>query len=294
MCGIAGIIGSSETLPIAEILSSMGHRGPDSSGFFVDDEDKVCLLHTRLAVVDLSSNAEQPMSIYDEAITISYNGEIYNYQELKLELEENGFSFFGNSDTEVVIKAYAHFGVGFLQKIKGMFALAIWDRNKRRLVVARDASGIKPLYYSIHNGVLKFASEMKALLPMIKGSVEINKGAISKYLSFLWCPGSETPVSGVKKLGPGELIVWQLDRPLKVSRWHIKDSSNYVGVNSAAEISSTLSRKLGESVRSQLQADVPVGGLLSGGLDSSSLMVFAQKFDPEIPTTSPRNKILIV
>ena len=130
---------------------------------------RVCLLHTRLAVVDLSSNAEQPMSIYDEAITISYNGEIYNYQELKLELEKNGFSFFTVTVIPRSSSSVCAFRHRFFTKNQRDVALAIWDRNKQRLVVARDASGIKPLYYSIHNGVLKFASEIKSVVTNDQG-----------------------------------------------------------------------------------------------------------------------------
>lgn len=282
MCGIAGIIGASETQPLSEVLSKMAHRGPDSSGYYCDDESGICLLHTRLAILDLTESANQPMVSGDNRITMVYNGEIYNYKELRTILESLGYNFLGSSDTEVIIKAYAHFGVDFLQKIKGMFAIAIWDKIANRCLVARDPSGIKPLYYKIDGQELRFASELKALLPMLNTDIQIDSVALSRYLSFLWCPGDETPVSGVKKLGPGEQIVWAPNKPPEISKWYnqftVKSSKNPSFDKSRA----TLITELRRSVHEQLQADVPIGGLLSGGLDSSSLMVFAREMAPSI------------
>lgn len=282
MCGIAGIIGASKTQPLSEVLSKMAHRGPDSSGYYCDDESGICLLHTRLAILDLTESADQPMVSGDNRITMVYNGEIYNYKELRTVLESLGYNFLGSSDTEVVIKAYAHFGMDFLQEIKGMFAIAIWDKIANRCLVARDPSGIKPLYYKIDGQELRFASELKALLPMLNTDIQIDSVALSRYLSFLWCPGDETPVSGVKKLGPGEQIVWAPNKPPEISKWYnqftVKSSKN----PSFDKSSATLITELRRSVHEQLQADVPIGGLLSGGLDSSSLMVFAREMAPSI------------
>ena len=219
MCGISGFLSSSRAFLNADSLKAkIIHRGPDDSGVFTDFENGVLLVHTRLSILDTSSHGHQPMTSDDNAITLTYNGEIYNYMDLRDELISQGYTFNSNSDTEVLLKLYlAHRNKsnGFnemLNKLNGIFAFAIWDGDFKELYLARDAYGVKPLYYYAVGNEFVFSSEIKGLTHSYLNSSSLPPNtkfnllspvSIDRYLTFLWCPGEGTPFSNIKKLSPG-------------------------------------------------------------------------------------------
>ena len=282
MCGILGLSGDNlDRLSVANDL--LAHRGPDDFGVFVDCAARIGLAHRRLSIVDLSPLGHQPMLGADNAVVLVFNGEIYNYQELRAELLANGYSFRGHSDTEVLLNLYLAEGEAMLSRINGIFAFAVWDSRKQALLIARDALGVKPLYYSALDGRFAFASEIKALLHLVPRAVELDVPSLHRYLSFLWCPGEGTPLRAVRKLLPGEAM-WvragQIER-----RWTWYQLPVFRGVSAdlgqEAALTGTVSH-LRQAVQRQMVADVPVGAFLSGGLDSSAIVAFAREINPDI------------
>jgi asparagine synthase (glutamine-hydrolysing) len=278
MCGIAGC---SSHLSL-DLLKSAGkalmHRGPDADGIWFDEEYGIGLAHRRLSILDLSSAGAQPMASDDGSVVLVFNGEIYNFRELRAELEAGGHHFRGRSDTEVLLHLYLAHGEQMLGRLNGIFAFAFWDKRDRSLFVARDALGVKPLYYAETAAGFAFASEIKALLCLVPDVRELDIPALHRYLSFLWCPGIGTPLSGVRKLLPGEAMVVRAGKIAR--RWIWYRLPAFRGVTGKLSEVDALTRTvdgLRRAVHRQMVADVPVGAFLSGGLDSSSVVVFARE-----------------
>ena len=283
MCGIIGFSGSFRLSLLKAGLLAIAHRGPDDSGIFEDNVHGVSLAHSRLSILDLSSFGHQPMLSDDRAVALVFNGEIYNFQELRAQLEAQGASFQGNSDTEVILKLYLAEGEEMLLRLNGIFALAVWDSRKKSLLIARDALGVKPLYYAALADQFAFASEIKGLLHLVPQVRQLDIASIHRYLSFLWCPGEGTPLKDVHKLGPGQAM---LVREGKIERqWAWYQLPIFRGIaadlDKKAAIAGTESR-LRQAVQRQMVADVPVGAFLSGGLDSSAIVAFAREKNPDI------------
>jgi asparagine synthase (glutamine-hydrolysing) len=282
MCGILGK--SRGDLDLIEKVNSLqSHRGPDDHGVFIDKKAQVGLGHTRLSVIDTSPLGHQPMLSKDGRLAIVFNGEIYNFRELRDILKENGFNFYGKSDTEVLLNLYLLDGVEMLSRLNGIFAFAIWDYEYQSLFIARDGLGVKPLYYSESTENFAFASEIKALLHLFPIDKKLDEDAINRYLAFLWCPGEGTPLTSVKKLLPGEAIIVKNGKIIKKWTWYrlpiFTEVSNNLKKNKS--ISGTLNH-LRQAVHRQMISDVPLGAFLSGGLDSSSIVALAREINPDI------------
>jgi asparagine synthase (glutamine-hydrolysing) len=248
-------------------------RGPDGSGVWLEPANLAGLGHRRLAIIDLSPEAGQPMRNEDGAIVITFNGEIYNHAEIRRELEELGGHVWrtSHSDTEVIIHAYEQWGMACLEKFRGMFAFALWDARSREMILVRDRIGIKPLYYTEYNGVLTFASEIKALLKVCPRKPEINTRAMYDYLSFLTTPAEETLFEHIRKLRPGAYARVKNGVTSVARYWDLWDHTRPEFYNaSEEEIKEALLAELRISVRLRKEADVPVGIFLSGGIDSST------------------------
>ncbi len=245
----------------------MTHRGPDDEGYFQDD--RATLGMRRLSIIDLSTG-HQPVSNEDGTIWVVLNGEIYNFKELRRELEDRGHRFATTSDTETIVHLYEDFGAGAVEKLRGMFAFALWDSRKRELLVARDRLGIKPLYYSLEQGGIAFASELKCLLQIPRVTRELNWGSLGHYLTFNGTPATESIVAGVHKLEPAHLMRLK-DGRLTVDRyWQVAFSAERQ-VSEGALVEE-LRALLRESVDIHLRSDVPLGAFLSGGIDSSAVV----------------------
>lgn len=277
MCGIAGYSGSWDPGILARMSSRIAHRGPDDAGEWHDAERGVGLAHRRLSIIDLSPLGHQPMWDVTGAVGIVYNGEIYNYRELRRELEADGFAFRSRSDTEVVLNLYRRDGEAMLPKLNGIYAFALWDPARGALLLARDAMGVKPLYYATTPSGLLFASEMKALLVAAEVDREIDPRALRDHLAYLWCPAPATALRGVRKLEPGS-AVWVRDGRLDRTFEH---SALPVGIGGGPtdpeEAAKEVRAAVDVAVERQMVADVPVGAFLSGGLDSSSVVAMARR-----------------
>lgn len=278
MCGIAGIIGS--RLPEPELAASvermrfaLRHRGPDDEGLFLAPSRGVALAHTRLAILDLSAAGHQPMRSADGRYTIVFNGEIYNYAELRRELEANGESFVSHSDTEVILAAYRRYGPQCLHDFEGMFAFAIWDEIEQTAWLARDAFGIKPLYYSIQGESLIFASEVRALLASDLVSRQPCGESVFSYLLFGSVQEPLTLVNGVLALPAGHHLIWKAGKPQLRCYWEPQIIGEGISaLNSVARVREALQ----ESVQRHLISDVAVGVFLSGGIDSTVMATLAK------------------
>lgn len=286
MCGIAGYSGPLQPAFLDEANRIQAHRGPDDSGSFFVDGANVGLGHVRLSIVDLSSLGHQPMKSADGSTVIVYNGEIYNFPELRAELEAKGRTFRSNSDTEVVLELYLEHGDEMLSRLNGIFAFAIWDQSKQSLFVARDALGVKPLYYAQTGEAISFASEMKALLGLAPQDPTLDADAINRYLNFLWCPGTGTPLRSVRKLAPGQAMWISAGRISRKWTWYrlpaLRPSDDPCPMSASEAIEGTITH-FRQAVHRQMLSDVPVGAFLSGGLDSSAVAVFAKEVDPHLP-----------
>jgi asparagine synthase (glutamine-hydrolysing) len=278
MCGIVGYAGSFARELLVKANNLQAHRGPDAAGVWFDENGSVGVGHRRLSIIDLSPTGAQPMESQDGATVVVFNGEIYNFRELRSELIEKGYSFRGHSDTEVLLRLYDVYGEDMLSRLNGIFAFGLWDKRTQLLLLARDALGVKPLYYTEHSSGFAFASEIKALLCLVPQARALDIPALHRYLSYLWCPGEGTPLRGVRKLLPGEAISVQAGKIARRWTWYKlpvfrdakRDLSVVDAVNGTAE-------GLRRAVNRQLVADVPVGTFLSGGLDSSAVAAFARE-----------------
>ena len=283
MCGILGYSGTFVSTILQSGMRTIAHRGPDDSGMFVDEACGIGLGHTRLSILELSDLGHQPMLGADGNVVLIFNGEIYNFRELRTELERKGYMFRGNSDTEVLLNLYLDQGVELLPQLNGIFVFALWDSRNRLLLLARDGLGVKPLYFAETNSGMVFASEIKALLHLSPELCQLDMVALHRYLNFLWCPGEGTPLKSVRKLGPGEAITVR-DGRIK-ERWIWYQLPAFCGVTAdlseIASIEGTVSH-IRQAVQRQMVADVPVGAFLSGGLDSSTIVAMSREFNPTI------------
>ncbi|MBS7657492.1 asparagine synthase (glutamine-hydrolyzing) [Candidatus Bathyarchaeota archaeon] len=274
MCGICGkIIFDDSSIVDASLIASMmdtiRHRGPDDEGVYFDSQ--IGLGHRRLSIIDLQTG-HQPLSNEDGSVWIVFNGEIYNHQELINTLKTRGHIFKTKSDTEVIVHLYEEYSESCIEQLRGMFAFAIWDRNKKRLILARDRVGIKPLYYWKSSNSLVFASEIKAILEDPSVTREINFNMIDRFLSFFFMPGEETILRGIYKLLPGHYLVCQNGKIDIHEYWDLKFSEDQMSLREA-EI--RFLELLDETLRLHMISDVPVGFLLSGGIDSTAMLAFA-------------------
>jgi asparagine synthase (glutamine-hydrolysing) len=252
------------------MIEVLKHRGPDDTGFFLDEE--VGLANARLSIIDIEGG-HQPIHNENGTIHVTYNGEIYNFQELRRALESLGHKFYTKSDTEVIVHSYEQFGEAFAARLNGMFAIALWDSTQKKLTLARDRMGIKPLYYTRQNGSLLFASEMKGILQAeIKRAID--EGALYAILNVGYIPGESTLLRNVRKLPPSSYLIFQNGSIRLVKYWQVPavDESADEGL-----LTEKLQLAVQESIRDQLVADVPVGCFLSGGLDTATIVAYASK-----------------
>ena len=291
MCGIAGIFNTrNEDIPQIELINRMTdaitHRGPDESGIHL--EPGLALGHRRLSVIDIASG-QQPLFNADRSAAIVFNGEIYNFMQLRPELEALGYRFTTNSDTEVILHAWQAWGSQCVQRLRGMFAFAIWDQKRRHLFLARDRLGIKPLYYALlPNGHFVFGSELKALLPHPALPRERDPMAIEDYFAYGYIPEPRTIFSGVRKLPPGHTLLIEKGQtllPRTNQYWDIPFTDSGLATQDSAQ--SELIGRLREAIDIRLVAEVPLGAFLSGGVDSSAIVaLMAGLVDQPIKTCS--------
>jgi len=295
MCGICGEIDfyhkGIRPEPVKRMCDVLAHRGPDDQGmvlirgnqFFEINEPpelpswengfEVALGHRRLSIIDLSKAAHQPMCNENGSVWIVFNGEIYNFQDLRKGLEKNGHRFKSHSDTEVILHAYEEWDVDCLNRFRGMFAFAIWDSNLNRLFLARDRLGKKPLVYFHKNGRFIFASEIKAILQAPDIERKVNLCALHNYLTYQYVPSPDTIFEGIKKLPPAHYLLYDSSGNIRIERyWRLNFNSNKEASHNLSEWCDLIRGKLEESVRLRLISDVPLGTFLSGGMDSSLIV----------------------
>ena len=272
MCGICGFNWADEQL-IERMKDTLVHRGPDAEGSYV--APGISLGHRRLSIVDLSASGRQPLSNEDGSVWITFNGEIYNHAALRAQLESKGHVFRSRADTESIVHSYEEFGLDFVKHLTGMFALAIWDAPRRRLVLARDRLGIKPLYYAFEGGRIRFASEIKALLADPQVPRTVNSQALFELVGWEFTPAPETLFAGIRKLLPGCLAVLDADGSLRTQRyWNLESRPVDPSPQALCEL---LERACSE----HLMSDVPLGAFLSGGIDSSTVVSFLSQAVPD-------------
>jgi asparagine synthase (glutamine-hydrolysing) len=279
MCGIAGVLSFTDSNflvsgpYLTRMRDVMSHRGPDGARNFISPDQRLGLGHRRLAIIDLSEKALQPMSNEDDTLWVIFNGEIYNHADIRTELESLGGHRWrtDHSDTEVILHAFEQWGIDCVQRFRGMFAIALWDAKQRQLWLIRDRIGVKPLYYSIHHGRITFASEIKALLEDDEQERGLNEEALYYYLSFNATPAPLTLCSGIRKLAPGTWLKVSADGQVQERRyWDVWDHTQPLTNVSEGEIAERLLSELRTAVKLRKISDVPVGVFLSGGIDSST------------------------
>jgi asparagine synthase (glutamine-hydrolysing) len=278
MCGIGGWIGREPEAPnvAGRLIQAMRHRGPDDSG--IQRWHEAALVHTRLSILDLSPGGTQPMANEDGTVWTVFNGEIYNHQQLRRELEARGHRFAGRSDTEVLPHLYEEYGDRFADKLRGMFAVAIYDRKNQKMILARDRFGIKPLFYTPGTERLAFASEIPALLELPGVDARPDRQAVYDFAALFYIPAPETFYAGIRALEPGQILLAQLGN--RGINWQIRAYHQWTispdpKLNLSAAVDQA-DRLLTAAVRRQLESDVPLGTLLSGGIDSSLVSAAAQ------------------
>jgi asparagine synthase (glutamine-hydrolysing) len=280
MCGIAGCYQQANGQKLTDIMTDrIAHRGPDATGIWTHEDERVSvhLGHRRLSIIDLSAAADQPLSKH--GLTLVYNGELYNYKELRAELASRGVSFVTTSDTEVVLEAWRHWGPGALHRFRGMFAFALADEATGDLFLARDPLGIKPLYYLPRGDGILFASELKALLAAVGTELRIEPGALVASMLYYWVPEQYCAVAGVQKLPGGSWARFSPDGRSHLEHyWRIADVAQQAAEGPAIDLGPVIE----ESVSAHLVSDVPVSSFLSGGLDSSIVTVLAHRAVQEI------------
>ena len=304
MCGIVGFQGDFSESLIREMSSDIAHRGPDGDGARMLREPGITptgLGHRRLAIIDLSQAGIQPMTVAPDAgggmragLTLIYNGEVYNYRELREELVADGHVFRTATDSEVLLHLYERDGLAMLSKLNGMFAFAIHDARadgrpegveRGALFLARDQLGVKPLYYAQTREGFLFGSEIKALLCHRGLARDIDPAALHQMLAYLWTPAPRTMLANVRKLEPGSAILVQGGRIHRQWTYYSVPYTGRVDTRDMAEQSAELAERLATAVKRQLVADVPVGAFLSGGLDSSAIVAMMRRALPQQPIT---------
>jgi asparagine synthase (glutamine-hydrolysing) len=293
MCGIAGLIALNPETRIGAMLKSIEHRGRDDQGVWLSDsingsggqrpplngsaDGRVCLGHRRLSIIDTSSAGHQPMLSQDGRLVVILNGEIYNYRELREQLRSKGHAFRTQTDTEVLLAAWAEWGEDCLPRLNGMFAFALWDEGERALFLVRDRVGIKPLYYAksrqdaLAPGCFTFASEVKSILASGLIKAELDREALHQFLTFLWVPDPNTLFLGIKTVPPGHLVKWH-DNELTVRQWWDISFDSIEEGRSDAWWQEQVLETLDRVTKLEMVADVPLGAFLSGGIDSSSIV----------------------
>jgi asparagine synthase (glutamine-hydrolysing) len=297
MCGIVGIYNYgnnpntvSEAL-LKEMTDQIVHRGPDDEGFYLSPNRNLGLGFRRLSIIDLSMAGHQPMSNRDGSIWIVFNGEVYNHLEIRKDLEARGYRYRSHSDTETILYAYEEYGMAFLDKLYGMFAIAIWDARKNELLLVRDRIGIKPLYYTIQNGTVLFGSEIKSLLRHPAVTKELNEQGLYDYLSLYMTPPNETMFKGIHKLEAGHFM--RIDKHGEVHKEQYWDITNETEAFPKDKFQiehfciENIRRLLRDSIKLRMMSDVPFGVLLSGGIDSSlNVALMAELMDRPVETFS--------
>ncbi|HTR81893.1 MAG TPA: asparagine synthase (glutamine-hydrolyzing) [Bacteroidota bacterium] len=284
MCGICGVL-HFESSPkrvdeplLRRMTDTLAHRGPDSDGTYVSPQKNLGFGFRRLAIVDLSPAANQPMCNEDGTVWIVFNGEVYNHAKLRPELEARGHRYKSRSDTETLIHAYEEYGPRFVERLEGMFGMAIWDSRKGKLFLFRDRIGIKPLYYTLSNDRLIFASEIKAILQDPSIPRAVNETALSHYFTFIATPAPQTLFEGISKLEAGHFLEIDLaGRITNVSYWSVFQPVNGEDVHSEEYCARRIRELLEESIEKRMMSDVPFGVFLSGGIDSSTNVALMSK-----------------
>ena len=288
MCGIAGVVSVTRESEITEALvrrmcDPIVHRGPDDEGIYVHDGAGLGM--RRLSIIDLAGG-HQPVFNEDRSSWIVFNGEIYNFPELRPELESRGHRFYTRTDTEVIIHLYEEMGSDCVQKLRGMFGLAIYDKQKRKLILARDRFGKKPLHYALRNGKLYFGSEIKSILAVAPELAEVNAQALLQYLYYGYVPDPITAFTGIQKLPPGHLLEFENGEVRVRQYWDLPEYGTH-SPKSEEECLEELERRLYEATRIRLISDVPLGAFLSGGTDSSTVVaLMAQASSGPVKTFS--------
>ncbi len=283
MCGLVGVTWIGQSTDIGPLIDAMRHRGPDDTGQF--SADGLSLGHSRLSILDLSAAGHQPMLSNDDRYVLVFNGEIYNHLDIRRELASE-HEFRSTSDTETLLCGLIKFGEQLLPRLNGIFSLAFYDRHTQRLLLARDHFGTKPLYYTVTQGRLAFASELKSLLELPNLCRELDLRGIVNYLSFLWSPGGHTPLESVHKLRPGHCAWVNLHHPIEALeevRYYLPPFNGTRSSATELQLIDELDQRLQDAVERQLLSDVPVGFFLSGGLDSSLIVALARKLRPGVP-----------
>ncbi|MBW4646734.1 MAG: asparagine synthase (glutamine-hydrolyzing) [Goleter apudmare HA4340-LM2] len=279
MCGIAGILAQTETkynlqTLIQRMQKSLKHRGPDDEGIYLAPNQQIALTHTRLSILDLTTAGHQPMSTPDGRYWITFNGEIYNFQQLRSNLEAKGEQFYSQTDTEVILKLYQHQGAKCVNKLRGMFAFAIWDNQEQTCFIARDPLGIKPLYYWQSNSFFVFASEIRAVLASQLPTICLSPEGLYGYLISGTVPEPYTLIAGINCLPAGHYLHWQVDKVIQKQYWQI----NFIPQNiSLPEAKVKVRDALVDSIEHHLISDVPIGIFLSGGIDSTAVVALARQ-----------------
>lgn len=280
MCGIFGVASEKlQKFPLQTFTDMLAHRGPDAGGYYSDEH--VGLGHRRLSIIDLEGG-KQPLFNADESIGLVFNGEIYNFLELKDILSDKGYVFLTKSDTEVILHAYEEWGEKCVDYLRGMFAFAVWSKKDRTLFIARDRLGIKPLFYAEHNGLFYFSSEIKAIIADKSFPRDIDEKAVASYFSVSYIPAPLTIFSKIRKLLPGHTLTWENGKTTIKEYWDI----HFVPDRSKSEdyFLEGFMDVFRDSVKSHLVSDVPLGAFLSGGVDSSAIVALMSDI-----TTSPVN-----
>ena len=286
MCGISGLANCGDSEALSRMTNVQTHRGPDDSGLWerhFPDGSYIGLGSRRLAILDLSPAGHMPMSNEDGTVWITYNGEIYNFADLRRELEGKGHRFRSHTDTEVIVHLYEEYGFDCLNRLNGMFALAICDlrAGSPKLFVARDHFGVKPLYYWESGGKLAFASEIKALLEVPGIEANMNFEALDKYLTFLWVPDPLTMFEGIRKLPAGHYAIWKSGDFHVEQYWDLTfPAAGYSFERSESDLADEIRQRFCDSVERQMVSDVPIGAFLSAGLDSSSIVAAMARKQP--------------
>lgn len=283
MCGIIGVIGKlPEKKKFERARETLAHRGPDDSGTYYNAEECVALGHRRLSIIDLSVAGRQPFFSNDGRFVVTFNGEIYNYLEIKEKLKGH-YNFNTKTDTEVLLASYIHWGEKCVDRFNGMFAFALWDKKVRKLFCARDRIGIKPFFYSVRNGSFYFSSEIKALLSLGIPR-QSDERIIFEYLYHgMYDHRSETFFEGVKRLNAGHALVWKNGRITEKKYWDLADKRPHGKYGTKKEVDERFEELLADSMKLQFRSDVPVGINLSSGADSNLLLYFAKKVAKHAP-----------
>jgi asparagine synthase (glutamine-hydrolysing) len=283
MCGIAGTLVLTQQAAMSDLgprvsrmISTLVHRGPDDGGVWTS-ADRIALGHRRLSIIDLSSASHQPMVAEDGAISIVFNGEIYNFQSLRDELSAEGVQFRSQGDTEVILQGYRKWGRSVFSRLRGMFAIAIWDAAAGELVLVRDRIGKKPLFYGFHEGVLVFGSETKAVLAWPGMPRGPDMEAIHHYLTYQYIPAPLSAFKGIRKVPQAAYMVFSLNGNISTTTYWSLPSPAGARSRPVADLKSELVHHLDEAVRLRMISDVPVGAFLSGGVDSSAVVAFMAK-----------------